>query len=106
MSDRFVDVDGSKVYIREWKAVTPKAHVLFVHGLGEHCSRYDSLFNKFADVGVSVTAFDLPGHGDTLKNNPRQVRGHIESLALVYKILDFLSLSAAENSFLVFLCFD
>lgn len=30
------------------------ATVLFMHGLGEHCSRYDHLFTFFAQQGIKV----------------------------------------------------
>ena len=90
-SDRFVQVDESKVYVREWIVNSTAPHVLFVHGLGEHCSRYDSFFRKFNDAGVSVTAFDLPGHGDTLRNDPKGTPGHLGSLNHFYNILDQLS---------------
>lgn len=95
MIDRFVDVEGGgRVYVREWLAPVPQAHILFIHGLGDHCSRYDPLFNKFAESGFSVSSFDLPGHGDTLKNSSnkligghRQKPGHLISVDLVHKIM-------------------
>lgn len=44
---------------------TPKAVVLLVHGFGEHSERYRDWAAKFNDKGVSVRAFDLPGHGQS-----------------------------------------
>ncbi|PIE37424.1 MAG: hydrolase [Gammaproteobacteria bacterium] len=40
-----------------------RAVVMIVHGLGEHCARYDRLANYLSERGLHVCAFDLPGHG-------------------------------------------
>lgn len=109
--DRFVDIEESKVYIREWLASSDaktsfSPHVLFVHGLGEHCSRYDSFFSKFVDAGISVTAFDLPGHGDTLRNDPHGQPGHLGSLHRVFRILDYLSADRPEPMILVIMLYN
>ncbi len=37
--------------------------VILVHGLGEHCGRYDDFMQLLADRGFSVYAFDWMGHG-------------------------------------------
>jgi len=37
--------------------------VVLVHGLGEHCGRYDDFMQLLADSGFSVYAFDWAGHG-------------------------------------------
>lgn len=37
--------------------------VILVHGLGEHCGRYDDFMQLLADHGFSVYAFDWMGHG-------------------------------------------
>ena len=46
-------------------AGTPKAVILFVHGLGEHAGRYRDWAARFNETGVSLRAFDLPGHGQS-----------------------------------------
>ncbi len=43
----------------------PRALMLLVHGLGEHAGRYAGWAARFNDRGVSLRAFDLPGHGRT-----------------------------------------
>ncbi len=40
-----------------------KAVISFVHGIGEHSSRYYNWFSAFANQGVAVVAFDYRGHG-------------------------------------------
>ena len=46
-------------------AGTPKAVILLVHGFGEHSGRYRDWATKFNEKGVSMRAFDLPGHGQS-----------------------------------------
>ncbi len=41
----------------------PKAVISFVHGIGEHCSRYYDWFEKFTQKGITIVAFDYRGHG-------------------------------------------
>jgi len=43
----------------------PRAVILLVHGLGEHSGRYAAWASRFNEKGVSLRAFDLPGHGRT-----------------------------------------
>jgi alpha-beta hydrolase superfamily lysophospholipase len=54
---------GKTAVYRFDAAGTPKAVVLLVHGFGEHSGRYSDWAAKFNEKGVSVRAFDLPGHG-------------------------------------------
>ena len=39
------------------------AAVCLVHGLGEHCGRYQQLAENFARAGLALITFDLRGHG-------------------------------------------
>lgn len=49
---------------REWEpAEAPRAVVALLHGLGEHCGRYERLAGRFTDAGFAVAAIDLRGHG-------------------------------------------
>jgi len=43
----------------------PRAAILLVHGLGEHSGRYAGWAARFNESGVTLLAFDLPGHGRT-----------------------------------------
>ena len=40
-----------------------KGTFVFVHGLGEHCGRYDELLARMAAEGLDAFAGDLEGHG-------------------------------------------
>ena len=64
------------LYFRHWPAATgnSKGVVLLVHGLGEHCKRYEHLAEHLNQAGYALSSMDLPCHG---KSEGR--RGHIES---------------------------
>jgi len=43
--------------------VAPTALVVFLHGIGEHATRYDALFRALLDAGARVMTYDCVGHG-------------------------------------------
>jgi len=54
----------SDPFQREWEPVgEPRAVVALLHGLGEHCGRYERLAERFTGAGFAVCAIDLRGHG-------------------------------------------
>ena len=63
------------LYYQDWP--TSKEHkgtVLLIHGLGEHCQRYDKLASHLNEAGYSLSSMDLPCHGQS-----SGTRGHIDS---------------------------
>ncbi len=63
------------LYFHTWSPnKDTKAAVILVHGLGEHCHRYEALAAHLNQNGIAVCAMDLPCHGQSA--GPR---GHIES---------------------------
>lgn len=48
---------------RHWTAGDPWAALLIVHGLGEHCGRYERTGSLLAEAGVDTFSFDLQGFG-------------------------------------------
>ena len=65
------------LYFRHWPTALDapaKAVVMLVHGLGEHCQRYDHLASHLNLAGYALSSMDLPGHG---KSDGE--RGHINS---------------------------
>ena len=62
------------LYYRTWPAESPKAAVMVIHGLAEHCQRYEHLAERLNQNGYSLYSMDLPGHGRS-----NGVRGHIDS---------------------------
>lgn len=59
----------------EWPVQNPKAIIVLVHGLGEHCRRYDHLAAFFNKQQIAVLAYDHPGHGKT-----PGTRGHARNM--------------------------
>lgn len=59
----FFDGTRGPIYYRHWAADSPRAHVVFLHGYGEH----SGLYHRFADAlsadGIDVWALDQIGHG-------------------------------------------
>lgn len=50
--------------IRDWEAEDgPRAYIVLVHGLAEHCGRYERTGALLADAGFHVRSFDLIGAG-------------------------------------------
>lgn len=62
------------LYYRYWPATNTKAVVILIHGLGEHCQRYEHLAAHLKQSGYALSSMDLPGHG-----NSEGVRGHVDS---------------------------
>ncbi|KAJ9074099.1 hypothetical protein DSO57_1009694 [Entomophthora muscae] len=59
---------GVEVFYKVWQPkAAPKAHVVFCHGHGEHVSRYNQIFARFAESNIKVLAFDQVGCGETGK---------------------------------------
>ena len=72
--EKFLE-DG--IHYRNWVINDPRAVVLIVHGLGEHCGRYEAVANDLNTAGYAVASMDLPGHG---YSDGR--RGHIDRFSL------------------------
>lgn len=63
------------IYYRQWETDRePHAAILLVHGLGEHCQRYDAIAAHLNQANYSVFSMDLPNHGRS-----QGPKGHIDS---------------------------
>ncbi|HVL74704.1 MAG TPA: lysophospholipase [Noviherbaspirillum sp.] len=60
---------GTGVHGYAWEAPRPRAAILLQHGFAEHAQRYvrqySALIPHLLDIGISVYAFDLRGHGQS-----------------------------------------
>ena len=59
---------GLPLSLRDWPLddnSAARAHVLIVHGLGEHSGRYAHVAQRLNDWGYAVHSFDLWGHGQS-----------------------------------------
>lgn len=74
--------------VRDWAPEgEPKAHIVLVHGLAEHCGRYERVGSQLAESGFHVRSFDLVGAGgsggrrwyvDAWSQYHDQVQSHVE----------------------------
>ena len=66
--------NGERMLRRQWApAGVPKAVALIIHGIAEHCGRYEAVGAQLAAAGIAAVAYDQRGHGATA------VRlGHVE----------------------------
>ena len=64
MNQRMLETrDHIKLYLQVDSVENPKAVVIIVHGLCEHCGRYDYVTERLNAAGYSVYRFDHRGHG-------------------------------------------
>lgn len=80
----FKSPDGLGLYERGWEPDGPaRGHVVFVHGYGEHCSRYVEVGRVLNRAGFSMHTYDQRGFG----RSPGK-RGHVDDFDLLLKDLD------------------
>lgn len=69
MGEYFLNKDGLYIHFRRWiphaniHPLPPKGIVVIIHGLGEHCARYDHLARALNTAGFVVYGLDHQGHG-------------------------------------------
>jgi acylglycerol lipase len=79
--------DGLDIFAQVWEppAVTPRAVVCLVHGLGDHSSRFAHVAEAFGKEGFVLFGADLRGHGRSAG-----ARGHISSIEDFMRDIDML----------------
>jgi alpha-beta hydrolase superfamily lysophospholipase len=78
--------DGLKLFAQSWSPQKDeKKVILLVHGLGEHCVRYDHWAKQFNKKGYTFLSLDLHGHGKS-----EGKRGHVKSLDVLLDDIDIL----------------
>ena len=56
--------DGIEIYAKEWRPEGElRAVICLVHGLGEHCNRYDHMAKYYGEHGIALIGYDRRGHG-------------------------------------------
>ena len=69
MGEFFLNKDGLYIHFRKWipqgnvEPLPPKGIIVLVHGLAEHCARYDHVAKALNNIGFVVYALDHQGHG-------------------------------------------
>ena len=51
--ERITTASGHERFQRNWKAASPRAALLLVHGVAEHSGRYEHVGDAFAAAGIS-----------------------------------------------------
>src|SRR6185503_19265970 len=65
-SSTLAGVRGSRIYTQSWLPDgPPRAALLLVHGLGEHCGRYQNVVDHLVPLGYAVYGLDHLGHGQS-----------------------------------------
>lgn len=79
--------DGQQLFVRDWFGRAAHGAVLIVHGLGEHCGRYDALAKWLMTHGYAVRSYDQRGHGRTPGQRGALRHGDdlLKDLAVVYE---------------------
>jgi acylglycerol lipase len=81
---RFETRDGLDLYERNWRPEgAPRAHVVLIHGYGEHCSRYEEMAKTLNRDGIAVHTYDQRGFG----HSPGK-RGYVADFDLLLDDLD------------------
>jgi alpha-beta hydrolase superfamily lysophospholipase len=68
--------NGNKIYAIEWPVTDARAVIGLIHGIGEHCRRYDHVSRFFTENGIAVLAYDRQGYGRS-----EGQRGHADKYA-------------------------
>ena len=72
----FRETNTSRYFYRHWQSDQPRAHVLLLHGFGEHTGHYHRFAAALNTKGFDVWGIDHIGHGQTGGQ-----AGHFESVA-------------------------
>lgn len=63
-------LDNHKIFVRKWSpdaaATSPRAIIHILHGMAEHCTRYEPIAERMVDAGYVVFAHDHRGHGRSI----------------------------------------
>lgn len=87
---QWVSPEKKSIFAQSWTPEKIGANtILLVHGLGEHCGRYERWAELFTEKGFNVLALDLQGHGKS-----EGKRGHVKSIE---KYLDEIDLLFSEG---------
>jgi len=88
--------DGLRLYRRSFTpadAEATKAHVLIVHGYGEHLGRYRETMERLGRAGYATHAYDYRGHGKS-----GGVRAHVEAFGHYLADLDLAFAFARDRA--------
>ncbi len=78
-----------ELYTKNYLVRSPKASILIVHGLHEHCERYAPLATFLNNQNMDVYTFDLRGHGQSTgpKNIIKDIDEYRQDVENVYRTI-------------------
>jgi alpha-beta hydrolase superfamily lysophospholipase len=86
--------DGLKLYMCSWRPEDAvQGVVCLVHGIGEHCGRYEHLAKFLNEAGYELLSFDIRGHGKS-----QGQRGHIPDMDAIMHDIDLLVAEAVRTN--------
>lgn len=77
--------DGINIFAKDWSIEQPKAVIALVHGMGEHCLRYDHVASFFNEQGYAMVGYDRRGHGQSGGK-----KGHAPNIGVLLDEIDDL----------------
>ncbi|MBB4077897.1 alpha-beta hydrolase superfamily lysophospholipase [Lewinella aquimaris] len=74
---------GLQIYAADWHVADPRAVIGIIHGLGEHCRRYDHLAAFFNERNIAVIGYDRQGFGrsEGKKGYAKNYRDYLDGVA-------------------------
>ncbi|CAG9464331.1 unnamed protein product [Pedinophyceae sp. YPF-701] len=67
----FTSPRGRKLYtLKCLPDGAPRTHLIYHHGLGDHCDRYRLMMERMASKGIAVYSYDADGHGKSEPKTP------------------------------------
>jgi alpha-beta hydrolase superfamily lysophospholipase len=75
--------NGNQVYAVEWPVSNARAVMGLIHGVGEHCRRYDHLADWFNRQGIAMVGYDRQGYGrsEGRRGYAKNYREYIDEIA-------------------------
>ena len=75
--------NGNTVYAVEWPAKNARAVMGLIHGVGEHCRRYDHMTEWFTGQGIAMVGYDRQGYGrsEGRRGYAKNYREYIDEIA-------------------------
>jgi alpha-beta hydrolase superfamily lysophospholipase len=58
-----INVESQQICVQQFTARNERGRILVLHGYYDHVGLYKHLIRECLELGLSVTTFDLPGHG-------------------------------------------
>jgi alpha-beta hydrolase superfamily lysophospholipase len=77
------------LYTKDYLVKNEKANLLIIHGMHEHCGRYQHVAKMLNESGINVYTFDLRGHGNSggPKNIVKDIDEYRQDVENVYRTI-------------------